>query len=139
MEKYSDYCKISHSSQIYLKFDYPLTLWIFCKVISYGFNLSKFYYAFLCLFIYFNFIDYMKTFVWITSVCGKFLKRQEYQTTLPASWETCMQVKKQQNRTWNNRLVPNWGGVGGRYIKGVYCHPHYLMIYRVCHEKCWAG
>ena len=27
---------------------------------------------------------------------GKFLKRWEYQTTLPASWETCMQVKKQQ-------------------------------------------
>ena len=27
---------------------------------------------------------------------GKFLKRWEYQTTWPASWETCMQVKKQQ-------------------------------------------
>ena len=24
------------------------------------------------------------------------LKRWEYQTTLPASWEICMQVKKQQ-------------------------------------------
>ena len=34
--------------------------------------------------------------VWITTNCGKFLKRWEYQTTLPASWETCMQVKKQQ-------------------------------------------
>ena len=34
--------------------------------------------------------------VWITENCGKFLKRWEYQTTLPASWETCMQVKKQQ-------------------------------------------
>ena len=33
--------------------------------------------------------------VWITTNCGKF-KRWEYQTTLPASWETCMQVKKQQ-------------------------------------------
>ena len=27
---------------------------------------------------------------------GIFLKRREYQTTLPASWETCMQEKKQQ-------------------------------------------
>ena len=27
---------------------------------------------------------------------GKCLKRWEYQTTLPASWEICMQVKKQQ-------------------------------------------
>ena len=34
--------------------------------------------------------------VWITTDCGKFLKRCEYQNTLPASWETCMQVKKQQ-------------------------------------------
>ena len=33
--------------------------------------------------------------VWITTNCGKFWKRWEYQTTLPASWEICMQVKKQ--------------------------------------------
>ena len=34
--------------------------------------------------------------VWITTNYRKFLKRWEYQTTLPASWEICMQVKKQQ-------------------------------------------
>ena len=34
--------------------------------------------------------------VWITINCGKFWKRWEYQTTSPASWETCMQVRKQQ-------------------------------------------
>ena len=34
--------------------------------------------------------------VWITANCGKFLKRWEYQTTLPASWEICMQLKNQQ-------------------------------------------
>ena len=34
--------------------------------------------------------------VWITTNCGKFFKRWEYQTTWPASWEICMQVKKQQ-------------------------------------------
>ena len=34
--------------------------------------------------------------VWITMQCGKFLKRWEYQTTWPASWENYMQVKKQQ-------------------------------------------
>ena len=34
--------------------------------------------------------------VWITTNCGKFLKRWEYQTTWPASWEICIQVKKQQ-------------------------------------------
>ena len=35
--------------------------------------------------IYFCFIDYGKAFVWITTNCGKFLKKGEYQTTLPAS------------------------------------------------------
>ena len=34
--------------------------------------------------------------VWITVNYGKFLKRWEYKTTWPASWEICMQVKKQQ-------------------------------------------
>ena len=34
--------------------------------------------------------------VWITINCGKFWRRWEYQTTWPASWETCMQVRKQQ-------------------------------------------
>ena len=34
--------------------------------------------------------------VWITINCGKFRKRWEYQTTWPASWETYMQVRKQQ-------------------------------------------
>ena len=46
--------------------------------------------------IYFCFIDYAKTFVWITINYGKFWKRWEYQTTWPASWEICMQVRKQQ-------------------------------------------
>ena len=34
--------------------------------------------------------------VWITINCGKFWRRWEYQTTWPASWETCMQVRNQQ-------------------------------------------
>ena len=46
--------------------------------------------------IYFCFIDYAEDFLWITKNCGKFLKRWEYQTTLPVSWETCMQIKKEQ-------------------------------------------
>ena len=47
--------------------------------------------------IYFCFIDYAKAFdcVIITN-CGKFWKRWEYQTIWPTSWETCMQVRKQQ-------------------------------------------
>ena len=48
--------------------------------------------------IYFCFINYAKAldFVWITINCGKYWKRWEYQTTCPASWEICMQVRKQQ-------------------------------------------
>ena len=62
--------------------------------------------------------------VWITTKCGKFLKRWEYQTTLPASCETCMQVKKQQlepdmEQQFSSKL-------GKEYIKAVYCHPAYL-------------
>ena len=41
--------------------------------------------------------EYAKAFdVWITTNCGKFWKRWEYQTTWPASWEICKQVNKQQ-------------------------------------------
>ena len=45
---------------------------------------------------YFCFSDYAEVFVWVTTNCGRFLKRWEYQTTLPASWEICMEAKKQQ-------------------------------------------
>ena len=46
--------------------------------------------------------------LWITINCGKFWKRWEYQSTWPASWEICMQVRKQQlELDMGNRLVPN--------------------------------
>ena len=51
----------------------------------------------------FCFIDYAKAF---DCVDHKFWKRWEYQTTWPASWEICMQVRKQQLEL-DNRLVPN--------------------------------
>ena len=62
--------------------------------------------------------------VWITTDCRKFLKRWDYQTTLPASWETCMQVKKQQLQL----DMGQWTGYkfGKEYIKAVYGHPAYL-------------
>ena len=61
--------------------------------------------------------------VWITTNCGKFLKRWEYQTNLPASWEICMQVKKQQLEL----DMEQWTGsrLGKEYVKAVYCHPGY--------------
>ena len=46
--------------------------------------------------IYFCFIDYTKAFDCVDYNCGKFWERWEQQTTWPASWEMCMQVRKQQ-------------------------------------------
>ena len=62
--------------------------------------------------------------VWITTNCGKFLKRWEYQTTLPASWEICIQVKKQQLKL---DMEQQTGSKEGKEcVKAVYCHPAYL-------------
>ena len=59
--------------------------------------------------IYFCFTDYAKAFDYVDhNKLGKFWKRWEYQTTWPASWEICMQVRKQQlELDRNNRHVPN--------------------------------
>ena len=59
--------------------------------------------------------------VWIKINCGKFFKRWEYQTTWPASWEICMQFKKQQLELgMKQQTGPK---LGKEYIKFVYCHP----------------
>ena len=43
------------------------------------------------------FCYYAKAFDYVVTInCGEFWKRWEYQTTWPASWETCMQVRKEQ-------------------------------------------
>ena len=62
--------------------------------------------------------------VWITINCGKFFKRREYQNTLPASWETCMQVKKQQLEPDMEQQTGS--KLGTEYFQAVYCHPTYL-------------
>ena len=51
---------------------------------------------------------------------GKFFKRWEYQTTLPASYETCMQVKKQPDMEQQTGSK-----LGKEFIKAVYCQPVY--------------
>ena len=74
--------------------------------------------------IYFCFIGYAKAFVWITTNCGKFLKRWEYQTTWSASWEICIQVRKQQLEL---DMEQQTGSKSGKeYVKAVYWHPAYL-------------
>ena len=99
--------------------------------------------------IYFCFIDHTKVFLTLCEsqqtvensfflfVFWKFLKRQEYQTTLPISWETCMQIKKQQLGPY----LEQWTGskLGKKYDKAVYCHPIYLTYMRSTSAKRQTG
>ena len=63
--------------------------------------------------------------VWITTNCGKFWKRWEYQTTWPASWEICMQVNKQQLEL---DMEQQTGSKSGKeYVKAVCYHLAYLI------------
>ena len=62
--------------------------------------------------------------VWITTNCGKFFKRWEYQTTLPASWQIYKQVKKLK---LEQDMEQRTGSKSGKiYIEAVYCHLVYL-------------
>ena len=70
---------------------------------------------------------------------GKFLKRWEYQTTLPASFKTCMHVRKQQLE-WD---MEKWTGskLGKEYFKAVYCHHAYLTFMQsavLCLVACYV-
>ena len=58
--------------------------------------------------------------VWITINCGKFWKTWEYQTTWPASWETYMQVRKQQLELDMEQQTES--KYKNEYVKAVYCH-----------------
>ena len=56
---------------------------------------------------------------------GKLLKRWEYQATWPASWEICVQVKKQQLELDMKQRTGT--KLGKEYVKAVYCHFAYLI------------
>ena len=48
----------------------------------------------------------------------------EYQTTLLATWKTCVQVKKQQlELDMKQQTGPK---LGKEYVNIIYCHPAYL-------------
>ena len=71
--------------------------------------------------IYFCFTDYAKAFGFVDhDKLWKFWKRWEYQTIWPASWEICMQVKKQQ---LDLDMEQQTGSkLGKEYVKALYCH-----------------
>ena len=67
--------------------------------------------------------------VWLTINCGKFWKRWEYQTTWPASWETCMQVRKQV-RTGHGTI--DWFQIGKGVRQGCILSPCLFNLYAEC-------
>ena len=72
--------------------------------------------------IFFCFINCAKALtVWITTNCGKFLERWEYQSTLPASWEICMQVEKQQLEP--RHATMDWFQTGKGVLQGCILSP----------------
>ena len=71
------------------------------------------------------FIDYTKTFDCVDhDTLWKILQRWEYQTTWPASWKICMQIKKQQLELDMEQQTGY--KLGKAYVKAGYFHPAYL-------------
>ena len=66
---------------------------------------------------------------------GNFLKRREYQSTWPASWEICMQVKKQQLESDMEQQT----GSKGVHQSCILSRCLFKLICRVHHATCWPG
>ena len=64
--------------------------------------------------------------MWITTNCGKFWKRWEYQTTLPASWKICIQVKK---KVWTRHGTTDWFQIGKGVHQGCILSPCLFNFY----------
>ena len=72
--------------------------------------------------------DYAKTFNCVDhNKLWKIFKRWEYQTTFPASWETYMQVKKQQLETDIEQM--NWFKTGKGVHQGCILSPCLYNFY----------
>ena len=75
--------------------------------------------------IYFCFIDYAKAFDCVDhNKLWKILKEMRIPDHLTSSWETCMQVRKQQLEPDMEQQTGS--KLGQEYVKAVCCHPAYL-------------
>ena len=86
-------------------------------------------------------IDYTKPFDCVDhNKLWKILKEKgipDHLTCLYTDRDICMQVKKQQLELDMEQQTGS--KLGKEYVKAVYCHPDYLILYRGHHVKCWAG
>ena len=74
---------------------------------------------------YVCFSDYTKAFDWVDhNKLWKILQEMGIPDTWPASWEICMQVRKQQLEWYMEQQTGS--KLEKEYIKAVYCHPAYL-------------
>jgi len=74
-----------------------------------------------------NFSPCFLLVLWFLLNCGKFWKRWEYGTTWPASWETCMQVRKKQVRTGYG--TTDWFQIGKGVCQGCIFSPCLFNFY----------
>ena len=76
--------------------------------------------------IYFCFIDYAKAFACVDhNKLLKILREMGIPDHQPASWEICMQVRKQQLELDTEQQTDSKSGK--EYIKAVYCHCIFLI------------
>ena len=67
--------------------------------------------------------------MWITINCGKFWKRWEYQTTWPASWETCMFLYGQEATVRTGHGTTDWFQIGKGVCQGCRLSPCLFTLY----------
>ena len=64
---------------------------------------------------------------------------EKYQTTLPVSWETCIQVKKQHFEFDMEQLIGS--KLGKEYDEAICCYPAYLTYMKstLCEMPGWMS
>ena len=67
--------------------------------------------------------------VWITTNCGKFLKRWEYQNHLTCLFRNLYAGQEATVRTGHGRM--DWFEIGTGVCQGVYCLPAYLTYMQI--------
>ena len=88
--------------------------------------------------IYFYFIDYAIAFNCVDH--NKLENSSRDGNTRPSDLHPEKYVCRSRSKQLELDMDQKAGSKSGKeYIKAVYCHPAYLLICRVHHEKCWTG